>query len=127
MLAATCLDRLIEHYDGNFILIESIVAINDAILGDPSCYLAQVFEGNPSNPAEIQENLLDLYKRSGDIQYLQAYNEIAIRAQKMNQGEEIFAISSTYPKFEEILTRKGLTVEDLAIERDKLLKDLIKN
>ena len=134
MVTTTTFDNLIEEYyetygGEDFIKVQSIAAISDAIIGDPIPYLRQVFEGfegSPPSPVEIQEKILDLYKTTRDIQYLQAYNEISIRAQKMNKGRETFPISSTYPKFEAILRRNGLTLEDLAIERDTLLNISIK-
>ncbi len=72
------------------------------------------------------DRLIELY--GGDliiIESIAAIN-VAIRAQKMNQGQEIFPISSTYQKFEGILKENRLTLGDLAFERDKRLKDLIK-
>ena len=127
MLAATSyFDRLIEFYGENNALIGSIIAINDAVIGDPTPYFKQVFEENIStpSPSEIQERLLSLYMKSKDIQYLEAYNEIAIRAERINKGSEFFPISSTYPKFEAILRENGLTLEGLAIERNRLLEGL---
>ena len=126
MLTSSYFDDLIDLYGGNPILIESIIAINDAIIGNPTPYFKQVFRGNPSNPVEIQEILLKSYEQTRDIQYLQAYNEIAIRAQMKNQREEVFPISSTYSKIEAILRENGLTLEDLTIERNRLLENLVK-
>ncbi|MBI2507826.1 hypothetical protein HYV89_02630 [Candidatus Woesearchaeota archaeon] len=120
------LDRLIESYGENFILLESIAAINDAFLGDAIPYLQQVFKEGPFSPVGLQERLLDLYKELGDVQYLQAYNEIAIRAQRMNKFKEIFPISATYPRFEEALKENGLTLSGLAMERNNLLNILVK-
>lgn len=113
------IDDLIKETD-DLLLWETYAAISDSIIGETSPYLERIFEGNPQDSVAIQVRLLDLYESIHDLQYLQAYNEIAIRAQKHNSeaGREIFPISSTYPRFKALLRKKHLTTENLAVDRE---------
>jgi rhamnogalacturonyl hydrolase YesR len=120
-----CIDRLIGIYHGeDYVLTETLAAINDAVLGENTHHLLRIFEGNPRDPIEIQRRLLSLYQETDDIQYIEAYNELAIRAQRTNEEGGFFPISETYPEFQAILDERDLTLEDLATKRDEILAGL---
>ena len=113
-------ESLLEKYYEDNILLETLVGINDAILGDNAIYLENIFDKVPRDPVEIQRRLLSFYQKTSDIQYLQAYHEVAIRAQEMNKrhNREAFPINETYPEFMKILIERNLTIRSLAIMRD---------
>ncbi|MBU2503512.1 MAG: hypothetical protein KJ879_00460 [Nanoarchaeota archaeon] len=119
-------EGLIKKYEDNFILAEMVAAVNGGVLGKSDHYLKSIFNGVSKSPVEIQRRFFRLFEETRDTQYLGAFNEYAIRAQRHNQWGEILPISETYPEFLQILDKAGLTLEDLKTSRDNLLSLLAK-
>lgn len=79
----------------------TIAAINDTLGLDD---LRLIFDECYKSPIEIQKTILSMYEDTGSPRFLHAYNELAIRAERINRdkGNEFYPISETYPEFERL-------------------------
>ena len=92
---------LIYSYEDNHLVRIAIAAINDT-LGPADLRL--IFERGYESPIEIQRTILAMYEGTKDPRFLHAYNELAIRAERINKDKrnEFYPISETYPEFERL-------------------------